>query len=105
HMTFFEWSVAELAGVPHHRTWLMVHDAGDLGLKAIYERAGLPARLFPAFRVGVDTYHALEHEGGGRDTVRFQERMLERFLTQAHPTAPEDLEYLMDKLDSVRREI
>lgn len=22
HMTFFEWGLAELAGVPHHRTWL-----------------------------------------------------------------------------------
>ena len=34
HMTFFEWGVAELAGVPHHRTWLMIHDAGPLGLPA-----------------------------------------------------------------------
>jgi uncharacterized protein (DUF2336 family) len=34
-MTFFEWGVAELAGVPHHRTWLMIHDAGPLGLRAI----------------------------------------------------------------------
>jgi uncharacterized protein (DUF2336 family) len=105
HMAFLEHALSEITGVPHHRTWLMVHDAGDLGLKAIYERAGLPARLFPAFRVGVDTYHALEHEGGGADTPRFQERMLERFLTQSHPTAAEDLDYLMDKLDSVRREI
>ena len=57
HMTFFEWGVAELAGVPHHRTWLMIHDAGPLGLRALYERAGLPARLFPAVRAGVDTSH------------------------------------------------
>jgi uncharacterized protein (DUF2336 family) len=105
HMAFLEHALSEITGVPHHRTWLMVHDAGDLGLKAIYERAGLPARLFPAFRVAVDTYHALEHEGGGADTPRFQERMLERFLTQSHPTAAEDLDYLMDKLDTVRREI
>jgi uncharacterized protein (DUF2336 family) len=104
HMAFVEHAMAELAGVPHHRTWLMVHDAGDLGLKAIYERTGLPARLFPAFRVGVDTYHALEHEGRPADSAQFQERMLERFLTQSHPTAADDLEYLMDKLDHVRRE-
>jgi len=104
HIAFFEHALAELTGVPHHRTWLMVHDAGDLGLKAIYDRSGLPARLFPAFRVGVDTYHALEHEGGASDTVRFQEKMLQRFLTQPHPTAAEDLDYLMDKLDQVRRE-
>jgi uncharacterized protein (DUF2336 family) len=103
HMTFFEWGVAELAGVPHHRTWLMIHDAGPLGLRAIYERAGLPARLFPAFRAAVDTYHAMEFDGGARDLERFQERMLQRFLTQPDTAAREDVEYLLDKMDQVSR--
>ena len=99
HMTFFEWGVAELAKVPHHRTWLMIHDAGPLGLKAIYDRAGLPARLYPAFRAGVDTFHSMEFEGGARDQHRFQERMLERFLTQPTPSPREDIEYLLEKMD------
>ncbi|MDB5453655.1 MAG: hypothetical protein JWO33_2233 [Caulobacteraceae bacterium] len=103
HVGFLEHGLAELAGVPHHRTWLMVHDAGDLGLRAIYERAGLPARLFPAFRVAIDTYHTLEQEGSPSDAASFQEQMLSRFLTQSHPTPAEDLDYLMDKLDLVRR--
>jgi uncharacterized protein (DUF2336 family) len=42
HMTFFEWGVAELAGVPHHRTWLMIHDAGVPGPEGDL-RAGGPA--------------------------------------------------------------
>jgi len=102
HMTFFEWGVAELAGVPHHRTWLMIHDAGPLGLKAIYERAGLPARLFGAFRAGVDTFHAMELDAGPRDPNRFQERMLERFLTQPKTASREDMDYLLEKLDRVK---
>ena len=101
HMTFFEWGVAELAGVPHHRTWLMIHDAGPLGLRAIYERAGLPARLFPAFRAAVDTYHAMEFDGGARDLERFQERMLQRFLTQPDAASREDVDYLLDKMDQI----
>jgi uncharacterized protein (DUF2336 family) len=104
HMSFVEHGIAELAGVPHHRTWLMVHDAGPLGLKAIYERAGLPARLFTAFRAGIDTYHTLEREGGLADRERFQERMLERFLTQPQPATREDMDYLMEKLDRVKAE-
>lgn len=99
HMSFFECAVAELAGVPHHRTWLMIHDAGPLGLRAIYERAGLPARLYSAFRVAVDTYHTMEFDGGPRDRERFQERMLQRFLTQAQTTQREDVDYMLDKLD------
>ena len=98
-MGLFEWGIAELAGVPHHRTWLMIHDAGALGLKAIYERAGLPSRLFPAFRSGVDTYHAMNADGGLRDRERFQERMLQRFLTQPQALPREDVDYLLDKMD------
>jgi uncharacterized protein (DUF2336 family) len=100
-MTFFEWAVAELAGVPHHRTWLMIHDAGPLGLKAIYERAGLPVRLLPAFRAAVDTFHAMEFEGGARDLVRFQEQMLQRFLTLPQGPGDADVDDLLDKLDQV----
>jgi uncharacterized protein (DUF2336 family) len=103
HMTFFEWGVAELAGVPHHRTWLMIHDAGPLGLRAIYERAGLPARLFPAFRAAVDTFHAMEFDGGPRDQERFQERMLQRFLTQPQAAAREDVEYLLERMETTGR--
>jgi len=101
-MTFFEWGVAELAGVPHHRTWLMIHDAGPLGLKAIYERAGLPARLFGAFRAAVDTFHAMETDSGPRDVDRFQERMLERFPDPAKTASRDDMDYLLEKLDRVK---
>jgi uncharacterized protein (DUF2336 family) len=104
HMTFFECAIAELAGVPHHRTWLMIHDAGPLGLRAIYDRAGLPARLFTAFRAGVDTWHSMEFDGGLRDRERFQERMLQRFLTQPQGTARDDVDYLIDKMDRISRE-
>ncbi len=104
HMTFFECALAELAGVPHHRTWLMIHDAGPLGLRAIYDRAGLPARLFAAFRAGVDTWHSMEFDGGLRDRERFQERMLQRFLTQPQGAARDDVDYLLDKMDRISRE-
>ncbi len=70
-----------------------------MGLKAIYDRAGLPPRLFQAFRAGVDTWRALQQEGGVADRERFQARMLERFLTQ-RPAAPrQDTAYLMECLD------
>jgi len=99
HMTFFEHAVAELAGVPHQRTWLMIHDAGPLGLRAIYDRAGLPSRLFAAFRAGVDAYRSLQFDGGQQDRARFQERMVQRFLTAQAYAPREDLNYLLERLD------
>ena len=98
-MTLFEHGIAELSSTPHPRAWLMVHDAGPLGLKAIYDRAGLPPRLFQAFRAGVDTWRQLSAEGADTSGEAFRERMLERFLTQ-RPNAPrDDLAYLMERLD------
>lgn len=98
-MALFEHGLAELAGAPHSRAWLMIHDAGPLGLKAIYDRAGLPPRLFQAFRAGVDTWRTLQAEGVDTTDDAFRQQMLERFLTQ-RPNAPrEDLAYLMERLD------
>lgn len=99
HMGFFERGLAELSGVPHHRTWLMVHDAGELGLAAIYERAGLPSRLLPAFRAAVDTFHSVEFDGGPDDLQRFQRRMLQRFMSRPHSMSHDDVDYLLDKID------
>jgi uncharacterized protein (DUF2336 family) len=100
-MSFFEWGLAELSGVPHHRTWLMVHDAGELGLTAIYERAGLPVRLLPAFRAAIDAYHSMEFDGGPGDLARFQRRMLERFLSQPVAISRDDVDWLLDKIDQL----
>ncbi|MGH7021840.1 MAG: DUF2336 domain-containing protein, partial [Brevundimonas sp.] len=86
-MALFEHALAELTGTPHHRAWLMVHDAGPLGLKSIYDRAGLPPRLFQAFRAGVDTWRALQAEGGDTASDDFRQRMLERFLSQRPNTS------------------
>ncbi len=98
-MALFEHGLAELAGAAHQRAWLMIHDAGPLGLRAIYDRAGLPPRLFQAFRAGVDTWRALQAEGADTSSEAFRDRMLERFMTQ-RPNAPrEDLAYLMERLD------
>lgn len=103
HMVFLEYSLAELARVPHRRARLMVHDAGPLGLRALYEKAELPMRLYPAFRAGVDAWRALEGEGGVLDRVRLQALMLERFLSceaVEFNVLQDDIAYLMDRLDA-----
>jgi uncharacterized protein (DUF2336 family) len=77
----------------------LIHDAGGLGFKALYERAGLPQRLFPTFRIALETFHAMGVDGRAMDPASFQTSLLERFLTQAHGAPREDLDYLLDRLD------
>jgi uncharacterized protein (DUF2336 family) len=101
HMNFVEFALAELAGVPRSKAWLMIHDAGTLGLKTIFERAGLPAGMFTAFRMAIDVFHKTELDGGANDRERFRQRMVERVLTQFQAIPKADLEYLLDKLNAL----
>jgi uncharacterized protein (DUF2336 family) len=84
---------------------MMVHDSGPVGFKAIYERAGLPTRLFAAFKAGVDTYQQMEADGQLEEREQFQERMLQRFLTQDPAIGQEDLDYLLDRLGRLSKDI
>ena len=61
-------------------------------------------RRSAAFRAAVDTFHSMEFDGGAGDRERFQERMLQRFLTQSQAAAREDVDYLVDKMDRVSAE-
>jgi uncharacterized protein (DUF2336 family) len=101
HMPFVEYALSELAGVPRSKAWLMIHDAGALGLKTIFERAGMPPGMFTAFRMAVDVYHKTEMDGGQGDRARFRQRMVERVLTQFQAIPRADLDYLLDKLNAL----
>ena len=102
HMAFVEWSVAELAGIPHSKAWLMLHDAGSLGLKTVFEHAGLPNGMFLPFKTAISVYHDLEYDGLEGDRERFRSRMIERVLTQFQAIPKADLDYLLEKLDAYR---
>jgi uncharacterized protein (DUF2336 family) len=100
HVEFVEHAMAELAGISHQRMWLLMNDSGPLGLKAAFERAGLPPRLFASFRAAIEVYHSIEREGGAYDRIIFRKRMLERTLTLFQSIPKDDLDYLMEKLDA-----
>ena len=100
HLEFVEYALAELAGISHQRMWMLMNDSGPLGLKASFDRAGLPPRLFPSFRAAIEVYHSIEREGGAQDRIIFRKRMLERTLTLFQSIPKDDLDYLMEKLDA-----
>jgi uncharacterized protein (DUF2336 family) len=100
HMEFVEYAMAELAGMSHQRMWLLMNDSGPLGLKAAFDRAGMPPRLFPSFRAAIDVYHSIEREGCAFDRIIFRKRMLERTLTLFQSIPKDDLDYLLEKLDA-----
>lgn len=100
---FLEAALAELTGIPFENAQVLVHDAGRLGLKSLYEKAGLPRRLYPAVRAGVEIAQETDYDGLDNDRERFGRRMVERVLTQVEELdadiADEDVDYLIAKLD------
>jgi uncharacterized protein (DUF2336 family) len=97
-VAFLEASLSLLGKVPLTNARLLIHDAGRLGLKSLYERAGLPTRLLPAFRVAVDVSHETLLDGEPGDLDRHRRKMIERILTQYEDLSSEDLDYLLNKL-------
>lgn len=99
-----EYAFAELAGIAHNKAWLLVHDGGTMGMRAIFERANMPPSLYPAFRAAIEVLHETEFDGTADDRIRFRKRMIERVLTRFQSIPEEDLNYLLEKLDYVREE-
>lgn len=97
-MPFFEAALATMANVPLVNARILIHDAGRLGLKSLYDKSGLPPRLLSAVRVAIEVVHETELDGGERDIERYRCRVIERILTQCEDMQAEDIDYLIDKL-------
>src|SRR5205807_7331885 len=97
-LDFFEQALAELTGLPASRVSALLHDRRGAGFKAVYERAGLPASVYPAFRAAIEVIHetGLQAEPGGN--TRLRRRMVERVLTSCARLSAADAEPLMTLL-------
>jgi len=103
-MRFVEWSLSELAAVPHSKAWLLVHDAGPLGLKALFDRTGLPPRIYSMLKMAVEIYHETGPTAP-RDREAAQKMMIERVLTRYQAFEEDDLNYLLERLDASETQI
>jgi len=97
-LRFGEAALATMANVPLVNAQTLIHDSGNLGLKAIYDKARMPKELYTAFRVAIDVVREMEYDGRENDRERFRQRAIERILTRYEDVDQEDLDYLLNKL-------
>ncbi|MFA7429018.1 MAG: DUF2336 domain-containing protein [Rhodospirillaceae bacterium] len=104
-LKFFEYAMAVSTGLTILNVRQLIHDSGPLGLKGLYEKAGLPKGFYPAMRAAVDVAHETVYDGRENDRQRYSRRMLERVLTQYGDLGVEfernDLEYLLAKMNQL----
>jgi uncharacterized protein (DUF2336 family) len=77
----FEEALADLSGVPSDRVSGLVHDRRAAAFRALYDKAGLPASAYAAFRAALDALHENGFVGELGGATRLRRRMVERVLT------------------------
>ena len=77
----FEEALAELSGIPLKRASSIVHDRGG-SFRALYEKARLPAALYPAFREVIEAMRTSGFADDAGGAVRLKRQMVERVLTR-----------------------
>ena len=100
-MAFFEAGTAELADIPVVNAYKLIHDQGELGIKALFDRCGFSENMVKITRAALKVIAETDYDGQAGDIERFKHRMIERVLTQFEQGFDqENLDYLIAKLDS-----
>jgi uncharacterized protein (DUF2336 family) len=86
----FEEALAELSGLSTARVSAIVHDRNGGSFHALYNKARLPASLYPAFREIVVAIQTSGFVGDASGAARLKRQMIERVLTRCADTTSGD---------------
>jgi uncharacterized protein (DUF2336 family) len=97
-IALFEQALVELSELSPARVAAILHDRCGSGFRALYDRAGLPARIYPAFREAVE---AMREDGflmEQQHATRLKRRIVERVLTRCEAGVLGEIEPLLTLL-------
>src|ERR1700685_1023720 len=97
-VVLFEEALAELADMPVARVSGLIHDRGNAGLRALFERAALPSSTYPAFKAAIEARRKGGFASERGDAARLKRRMIERVLTRCEDQDLGELEPLLTLL-------
>ena len=96
-IALFQEALAELSDMPVARVTGLIHDRGSVGLRALFDKARLPASTYPAFKEAIEAMReGFLHEPGG--AARLKRRMIERVLTRCEHVEEGELAPLLTLL-------
>lgn len=100
-LLFFEESMARLADINVTSAYMLIHDKGELGLKALFQACGFPLSMMEIVRAALTVAAETDYDGRDGDRERFRDRMIERVLTQFETGFDsQNLDYLISRLGS-----
>jgi uncharacterized protein (DUF2336 family) len=97
-LTLFEEALVELTELSPARVAAIVHDRWGSGLRALYDKAMLPASLYPAFREAIEAMIEEGFQGAANGASGLKRRIVERVLTRCDSKLLGDIEPLLTLL-------
>ncbi|MDR3496806.1 MAG: DUF2336 domain-containing protein [Ancalomicrobiaceae bacterium] len=90
-------ALALLSGMPRVRVEALLAEGREASCRALFLKAGIPERTFPAFAAALEVQRELAAEVGfaGGDEYRFGRRAIERALSRCRQAGTADLDDLM----------
>jgi uncharacterized protein (DUF2336 family) len=95
HTTLFEAALCELSGMPARRVAGFIGAFRGAGFAALYNRAGLPAGLLPAFRAAIEAQREFGFVSESCHTAALSRTIIERVLTACEDTNQGELDSLL----------
>jgi uncharacterized protein (DUF2336 family) len=94
----FEEALVELTELPITRVSSLIYDRGRVGLRALFDKAGLPPSTYPAFKEAIEAMREGGFIGEPGGAARLKRRMIERVLTRCEIEEPDELAPLLTLL-------
>jgi uncharacterized protein (DUF2336 family) len=95
HRALFEAALGELSGMPTKRVAGLIREFRSAGFAALYNRAGLPAGLLPAFRAALEAQREVGFVNESCHTAALSRSIIERVLTACEDTNEGHLDGLL----------
>jgi uncharacterized protein (DUF2336 family) len=100
---FFEICLAKMSNIPLSNARTLIADRGELGFRAIYNKAGLPEGLFPAVKLLLKVVRELDSEGCRPGAFKYASSLVDRVLYHAQQTPVDNLSYVIALVRRVAR--
>jgi uncharacterized protein (DUF2336 family) len=94
-LKLFEDALVELTDLPAARVAAILRDKWGGGIRALYDRAGLPATLYPAFREALDAMREEGLHSGMNGGSGLKRRIVDRVLTRCSVDVLRNVEPLL----------
>lgn len=91
----FEKALAALSGLPQERVAALVASGRTGNLRALLERAGLPARTYPAFAAAVEVIRQFDHEADPRSDYRRATSLMDAIVSRYQTEPNRELDQIL----------